>query len=181
MFHRGHHAPKGSAQNAWVTFGEHRWVSSGERRSTRAAFQTYTAQAAYLKSLFYYVPFAAVFLFLPFHFVLTMQREFAAGRHNAGFRLLTGAPTAVPPRGTVFPKFWVLVGLLLTGIIISIPMAAHLLDNLQPAPFMNLFIHLLQIRWLLYLGLGVECLVWYYSALAELKREAVAAETITRT
>jgi hypothetical protein len=25
----------GSAQNAWVTFGEHQWVSSGERRRSK--------------------------------------------------------------------------------------------------------------------------------------------------
>jgi hypothetical protein len=57
-------------------------------------------------------------------------------------------------------------------------MAAHLLDNLIQTRFTNLFIHILQARWCLYMVLGLECLVWYYFALTELKREALAIENI---
>jgi len=41
---------------------------------------------------------------------------------------------------------------------------------------MNVFINLLQARWVLYFGLGLECLAWYSRALNELKRECVAVE-----
>jgi hypothetical protein len=146
---------------------------------TEATFQTYTAQSAYLKSLFYYVPFAFIFVFTPFHFVLAMQSEFAAGRHGLGLGLLTGSRPAVPPRGAIFLKFWVLCGLLLLGTIVSIIMAAHLLDNLRQGPYTNLFVHVLQFRWCLYMGLGLESLVWYYFALTELKREALAIDNIS--
>jgi hypothetical protein len=147
---------------------------------TQATFQTYTAQTAYLKSIFYYVPFAIIFLFLPFHFVLRMQVEFRAGRHDLGLQLLAGRDPslALPPRGTIFLRPWVLGSLLVLGTVVSILMAGHLLDNLKPGPHTNLFIHLLQIRWCLYLLLGLECLTWYYLALNDLKREAIAIERI---
>jgi hypothetical protein len=146
---------------------------------TEATFQTYTAQSAYLKSVFYYLPYAFVFVFTPFHFVLAMQSEFAAGRHGLGFGLLTGSRPAVPPRGAIFLRLWVLGGLLLLGTIASIIMAAHLLDNLKQGAYTNLFVHILQLRWGLYMGLGIEALVWYYFALTELKREALAIDAIS--
>jgi len=146
---------------------------------TEASFQTYTAQSAYLKSLFYYLPYAFVFLFTPFHFVLAMQSEFAAGRHGLGLGLLTGNRPAVPPRGAIFLRFWVLCGLLLLGTLVSLIMAAHLLDNLKQTLYTNLFVHILQVRWCIYMVLGLECLVWYYFASTELKREALAIENIS--
>jgi hypothetical protein len=148
------------------------------RAITEATFQTYTAQSAYLKSIFYYLPYAFIFLFTPYHFVLAMQREFAAGRHGLGLGLLTGSRPAVPPRGSIFLRLWVLCGLLLLGTIVSILMAAHLLDNLKPGGYTNLFVHILQLRWGLYMALGLESLVWYYFALTELKREALAIDGV---
>jgi len=146
---------------------------------TEAAFQTYTAQSAYLKSIFYYLPYAFIFIFTPFHFVLTMQSEFAAGRHGLGLGLLTGSRPAVPPRGAIFVRVWVLGGLLLLGTIVSIIMGSHLLDNLAQGAYANLFVHILQLRWCLYMALGLESLVWYYFALTELKREALAIDGIS--
>ena len=146
---------------------------------TKATFQTYTAQSAYLKSIFYYLPFAAIFVLVPFQFVLAMQAEFVAGRHSQGLGLLTGSKMAVPPKGTIVPRLAVLTGLLILGAIVSITMAAHLLDNLKTGRFANVFIHIYQIRWCLYLVLGLESLFWYYLALTELKREAIAVERIS--
>jgi hypothetical protein len=86
---------------------------------------------------------------------------------------------AVPPKGTIVPRLAVLTGLLILGAIVSITMAAHLLDNLKTGRFANVFIHIYQIRWCLYLVLGLESLFWYYLALTELKREAIAVERIS--
>jgi hypothetical protein len=58
-------------------------------------------------------------------------------------------------------------------------MAAHLLDNLKQGAYTNLFVHILQLRWGLYMALGIEALVWYYFALTELKREALAIDAIS--
>jgi len=147
---------------------------------TEASFQTYTVQSAYLKSVYYFLPFAAVFLFLPFSFVLAMQRELEAGRHRLALDVLTSAKSSVPPRGTIQPRFWALVALMTIVVVVSIIMATHLLDNLKPGPYMNLFVHLLQVRWCLYLALGLECLAWYYMSLTELKRECLAVQRLSQ-
>jgi len=118
-------------------------------------------------------------LILPFNFTLVMQRELSAGRHRAGMELLTGGRNAVAPRGAPYPRFWVLCGLLILGAIASIVSTAHLLENLKPTTFSNLFIHTIQIRWLAYLALGLECLGWYHWALTELKRECLVVEKLS--
>jgi uncharacterized membrane protein YjfL (UPF0719 family) len=140
---------------------------------TQATFQTYSAQAAYLKGLFYLVPFAIIFLVVPFNFILVMQRELASGRHQAGLELLTGGRMAVAPRGAPYPRLSVLCGLLILGATASVISTAHLLESLKPTTFSNLFVQVIQIRWLAFLALGVECLVWYHWALSELKRECL--------
>jgi hypothetical protein len=146
---------------------------------TQASFQTYTAQAAYLKGIYYFVPFAIVFLILPFNFVLAMQRELNAGRHRAGLEVLSGGRLAVAPRGAPYPRFWALCGLLILGAITSIVSTAHLLEALKPTGFSNLFIHTIQIRWIAFLVLGVECLGWYHWALTELKRECLVVNQLS--
>jgi hypothetical protein len=145
---------------------------------TQASFQTYTAQAAYLKGIYYSVPFTLIFLMLPFNFVLIMQRELNSGRHHAGLELLTGERMSVSPRGAPYPRLWVLCGLLVLGAIASIISTAHLLENLKPTNYSNLFIHTIQIRWLAFLTLGLECLGWYHWALSELKRECLSVEKL---
>ena len=68
---------------------------------------------------------------------------------------------------------WVLGVLLLAGAIYSIVSTAHLLEALKVTRYTNLFIQLIEIRWVLFLTLGAECCWWYYSAVSELKRECV--------
>lgn len=143
---------------------------------TSLRIQAYTAQAAYLKGIWYLLLLTIVFLTIPFHLVLVLQRELVQGRHRLSLGLLTGEKWAVSPPGAFYLSvrlLWVLLGL---AALVSIPMIAHLLDNLVPSPYMNLFIHLLQARWVLAFGLGVECIAWYSRALNELKRECVAVE-----
>ena len=141
---------------------------------TQATFQTYSAQAAYLKGLYYLVPFAVIFLVVPFNFITVMQRELASGRHAAGLELMTGGRMAVAPRGAPYPSFPVLCGLLVLGAIASVISTAHLLESLKTTTYSNLFVQTIQIRWLAFLALGVECLVWYHWALSELKRQCLA-------
>jgi len=78
---------------------------------------------------------------------------------------------AVLPGGTIYPRFWALALLLLTFVGVSILMTAHLFDNLKAGLYRNLFTQLVYLRGILYFGLGIECLVWYYGALSDLKRE----------
>ena len=138
---------------------------------TLASFQTWTAQAAYLKGVIYNTGFTAIHLLIPFAFVVTMQRELAGGRYRMASDILTGGKLAITPRGTPYVSVWVFGGLLVFGAAWSLFSTAHLLEALRPSPYRNLFINTIQIRWVLYLALGAECCWWYYAAINELKRE----------
>lgn len=141
---------------------------------TQASFQTWTAQAAYLKGIVYCGVFTALFLLVPFHFVVAMQCESSAGRHRVVHQTLTGGTFGIPPRGAPYLGVWLLGGLLILGAASSVVSTAHLLEALKPAAYSNLFIETIVVRWLLFLFLGIECCWWYYSALNELKRESAA-------
>jgi hypothetical protein len=140
----------------------------------QASIQTYTAQGAYLKSVIYFLPLAVVFLLLPFHFVVAMQRELQLGRHELALALLTGERRSITPQKTVYPRMsWLLVALAVL-VILAIAMGMRLFDNLRPDPYMNLFTQLVLLRTLLYFGLAVACVAWYSHSLNELKRECLA-------
>ncbi len=145
---------------------------------TESVRQAYTAQAAYLKDIIYFLILETIFLLPPFHFVLTMQRELQAGRHRLALGLFSGDRMSVTPRGAFFPRFWVLLLFFVVIVSISIFLHTNLMDHLKPAPFMNLFSNLILTRLMLYYALAAECLFWYYRALNELKRECLAAERI---
>ena len=56
-------------------------------------------KTAYLKGVVYAVAFAAIFVLVPFHFIVTMQRELQGGRHRPAFDLLSGSRF-----GTIAPR-----------------------------------------------------------------------------
>jgi hypothetical protein len=146
------------------------------RPITQMTIQAYTAQAAYLKGIRYALPLAAVYLLVPFHFVIAMQNEFRGGRYRLSLGVITGERWAVAPNHAFYVgtrTLWILVVALL---LMSIPMTSRLFDNLKPGPYMNLFTHLMQVRWVLYFGFAAESLMWYGRALNELKRECILAE-----
>ncbi len=142
---------------------------------TQASFHTWTAQAAYLKGIVYCGVFTGLFLFIPFHFVLVMQRSLWAGKHRLVYAILTGGRFGIPPRGVPYLGVWLLCALLILGITSSFLSTAHLLEGLAAGPYANLFILTIVVRWLLFLFLGIECCWWYYLTLNDLKRESALA------
>jgi hypothetical protein len=145
---------------------------------TELSHQAYTAQGAYLKDICYSLLLAMIFLIPTFHFVVIMQRELNAGRHKLTLELLTGDKAGVTPRGAIYPKSWMLGMILMVMAAISVYLTANLLDHISPGPHKNLFTNLVYLRLVLYYGLGVKCLVWYYGTLNELKRESRAVTHI---
>jgi hypothetical protein len=139
---------------------------------TQAVFQTWTAQAAYLKGLVYCGVFCALFLLFPFHFILVAQRELLAGRSRMVYETLTGGKFGIPPRGAPYLGVGILCVFLILGAASSFISTAHLLEGLKPAIYRTFFIETIVVRWLLFLCLGLECCWWYYSSLNELKRES---------
>jgi DNA-binding winged helix-turn-helix (wHTH) protein len=142
---------------------------------TESLTQAQTAQSAYLKDIYYSLILAVLFVIPPFCFVVGMQRELQAGRHATALELLSGSKLAVAPSGTVYLRPWMLGVALMVMASLSVYLTANLLDHITPSPHMNLFTNLIYLRLILYYGLGVECLAWYYRALNDLKRECLAA------
>lgn len=141
---------------------------------TRSAIGAYPAQAAYLKDTVYFLVLALLFMIIPFHFVSMIRREVQEGRYRSVLNTLNSKRLAIPPKGAIYLRFGHLALVLLTLGLLSIAMTTHLLDNLLPGPHRNLFTLLVYLRGILYFGLGIECLAWYYSALADLKRDCVS-------
>lgn len=138
---------------------------------TLAKFQTFTAQAAYLKDLCYIVPLGLVYLLTPFHFIVAMEPELRSGEPVLAVNLLTGEKPNASPRGTVFLRIWFLMLFLILMLTYSLIARTHLFDNLREGPYMSLFQSLIHFRIGLFFGLAILCLAWYYRALEELKRD----------
>jgi DNA-binding winged helix-turn-helix (wHTH) protein len=138
---------------------------------TKATFQTYTAQGAYLKDTLYFLILAGFFLVAPFHFVVYLEREWKMGRHSLVLETLTRTRQNIAPKGTLYVG--ALGALLLIFLIRTSFDHVHLLDNLAPAPRKNLFIQLVYVRVSLYFAVAVECLIWYYRSLDRIKGRSV--------
>jgi len=143
---------------------------------TEASIRAYTAQGAYLKGLVWIVPVALIYVLLPFHFAVSLQRELQRGQYATTLALLSGEKRSVTPRGTLYPRLWFLLVLLIAIGLSIVPGAANLFDNLQPSPYQNLFTLAYYLRWGLQIGLSLGCVIWFYRALNELKRECLLME-----
>lgn len=140
---------------------------------TKARFQTYPAHGAYLKSVYYFLPLAAVFLVLPYHFVVAARREARAGSRRLALALLTGSRLAAAPAGTVYVRGRWLGLALAAAAVAAVTATAHLVDNLAPGEHTAFFTQLVQWRLAIYFALGLTCLVWYSQSLDEIKRECL--------
>ncbi len=142
---------------------------------TQSTLQSYPAQAAYLKNTSYFLALGFIYMILPFHFIVTLDREIERGHHRQVLGLLTGDKLIAAPRGTIYPRFWALASLLVVLAASSLVMTSRLLDHLKPGPYMNLFTQLVYLRGILYFTLGIECLIWYYRAIDEIKSECLVS------
>lgn len=146
---------------------------------TGSGSASYPAQASYLKDICYSLPLMLMFLAPTFHFVVALQRELHLGRYSPALELLTGGRFSVTPKGTIYPRFWMLSLALMIMAGISAFLTTNLLDHLSPSPYKNLFINLIFLRLILHFGLALKCLSWYHREVEEIKRECLLAEKIT--
>jgi DNA-binding winged helix-turn-helix (wHTH) protein len=142
---------------------------------TKANFQTYPAHSAYLKDVSYFLVLAFSFMIIPFHFILSVKREIREGKQRSALNLLMGKRRGIAPGGAAFLRPWWLVVLLVIAAAASQLGMARLIENLKPGEHINLFTALAEARRLNYFVLGIECLIWYYRALNELKKECLDA------
>jgi hypothetical protein len=133
------------------------------RPITKASFQTYTAQGAYLKETVYFLILIGCFLAAPFHFVVVLEQRIRAGYRQWVYEMLTGSHRNILPKGKLYPALLLLL-LLFFAIKTSLD-HTHLFDNLTPDPHMNLFMQLMYVRLVLYFALGIGCMIWFYRTL----------------
>lgn len=136
--------------------------------------QPWPARTAYLKDVtFYFLPLAFVYMLVPFHFVLALERELSANRHGPVLALLGGEGKRASPQGTVYlgpaRLAW---GLFLAGLV-AVMMTENLFDHLKPSPYKNLFMDLALGRTLLLFGIALVCLVWYSGSLNDVKQRCI--------
>jgi hypothetical protein len=139
-----------------------------------ATFQTYPANLAYLKSVFYAWWVGPVFMLWPLYVVTMLQRQLAAGHYRGVLSLLTGDHRALPPRDVRYPPVWALMVYLAALFVFNWIGTSHLFDHLTEAPYRILFMALVMIRGALWLGLPALCIWWYAGCLSEIKRECIA-------
>ncbi len=145
---------------------------------TESSIQPYPAQAAYLKDAGSFLVLAFFFLRLPSHFVLALRRALELDRREDIRGVLSEQLITTVARQTLYPRFWFLCLLLVLFALIAIAGTAHLLDHLKPGPYMNLFVELLYFRGMLYFGLGLYCLLWYYRAINLTKSDGALTNSI---
>jgi DNA-binding winged helix-turn-helix (wHTH) protein len=136
---------------------------------TMASFQTYPAQAAYLKDEVYFLVLALLYMIFPFHFISAMENEVRLGNVEAVNSTISPWGTESRRLSVIYPRFWALALLLIFFGVMSIIMTTHLLDNLTQHENQNLFTILVYVRGVLYFGLGIECLAWYRRSLNEIR------------
>jgi hypothetical protein len=130
------------------------------------SFQAHTAQAAHLKNTIYFLVIVVLFWLPPFHCVAVLRREIQSG-HAASVREILTHHVLLGRDFASFSVEWLWSGLLFL-LLLVIPMAARLLENLKSGPRLNTFTALFYLRGVLYFLLILICLFWYSAAIASL-------------
>jgi len=172
--------PGGQAFSIFLAYGSAALVQVAlsailpDYSTMQKAREPWSGQAAYLKNIaLYFLPLATVYVLIPFHFVLAVQREVRNSQHTAVLFLLAGERNATAPRGAVYLRVWWLAIGLLAAALLSLVLTQDLFDHLKPNPYKNLFMELVLGRVLLYFATGLCCVLWYSRALNEIKRECL--------
>lgn len=116
-------------------------------------------------------------LLIPYHFVLTMQRELSEGKHTMALRFLTGQKDAVLPRKAFFLNLR-LVFVFLVVVGLSAWWALHAYFEMIPHGKDRTIVVTLELAlWFHYHALAAGWLLWYHRMLNELKRECLIAQS----
>jgi transcriptional regulator with XRE-family HTH domain len=127
-------------------------------------FMAHTAQVAHLKNTVYFLIIVVLFWLPPFHSIMVLRREIHAG--NTAWVKATLADRLLLGRDFVsFHPEWLWFACLFL-VLLSLPMAVRLLENLKSDPRLNTYTALVYLRGVLYFLLVVTCLIWYSSAIA---------------
>ena len=129
-------------------------------------FQAHTAQAAHLKNSLYYLVAVILFWLLPYHCITILEREARAG-HVSWVKAVTRPGLIVGKDLVAFRPEW-LWGAFLLILLLMIPMAARLFENLRGHPARNTYSMFVYLRAIIYSLLILFCLLWYSAKIGAL-------------
>jgi hypothetical protein len=129
-------------------------------------FHAHTAQAAHLKNTIHFLVIVVLFWLPPFHCVAVLRREIQSG-HAAWARAILPHHLLLGRDFACISAEWLWFGFLFL-LLLAIPMAVRLLENLKSGPRLNTYTALLYLRGVLYFLLIFICLIWYSAAIASL-------------
>lgn len=146
---------------------------------TEANFQTYSAHAAYLKSVFYFLGAGIFLVAAPFVIIVWLENEVANNNIKvvADLRRFRKRRLSLMSAFSTSPVF--LLGITIIALLSSLLMTAHLFENLKPNSHLNLFMQLALWRWFLYFALAAECLIWFWVRLNSLKARCLQKDIIS--
>lgn len=140
-----------------------------------ARFETFTGQAGYLKALAYTLPLGVVFVALPFHGILRLQREVTLGECWNVIALTSGDEKGNWPRGAIFVRpSWLYWAMAITAAA-SFTGALHLIRNLESGPYSNLFRSVVVLRIMLWFALASLGTAWFHWRVNALRRDCISA------
>lgn len=134
-----------------------------------------TPQEIYVQNIGIDLALITVYLLVPFHFIINLQRELVEGRHQAVLKLLKREKDSVPVRHTIYLRIWPLLIPLASQVFIIWRIQDQFMRTLAPGKYRVFYVTFAQITWFIYFVLGVSWLIWYYRAINELKRECLIA------
>lgn len=135
-----------------------------------------TPQEIYVQNIGCDLALITICLLVPFHFIVSLQRELAEGRHNAVLKVLNREKDAVPVRHTIYLRIWPLLTVLTMQVYVIWRIQDRFMDTLAPGKHRVFFVTFSQTTWFIYFVLGASWMIWYYRMLNELKRECLIAE-----
>jgi hypothetical protein len=145
----------------------------------RATIQTRTVYQAFQKNIFiHFTPVIILYVLLPFHVVLGIQRELQQGRVTNTVALLTGDRRAFHPRGLWLLRPQVLGWLMALMGIVHVVGMNYMLDHLLPGSYSTWYAAALYTRiglWLVIAGVG---LAWYHRQMQDLRQLALLLQRL---
>lgn len=129
-------------------------------------FHAHTAQSAHLKNTITFLLIVVLFWLPPYQCIVVLRREIQSG-HAGWVRVALTRHLLLGRDFFCLSVEWLWFGFFFL-ILLAIPMAVRLLENLKSGPKLNSYMALLYLRAVLYFLLILICLIWYSGATVSL-------------
>lgn len=116
------------------------------------------------------------YLIIPYHLVLTLQRELQMRQHSSVLSLLRHERGSIVPRGSLYLRVGWMIGVLAPMAFMTWQNMEWYMRSLEWWPYKGLFNAFILVTWISFYALGTAWMIWHRYALNEIKRECVIVE-----